>query len=198
MDAVRYWLLHEVPPAGDTDYTEASFARAYTRDLANDLGNLFQRTLTMAHRYRSGVVPEHPAGERSRLEAMAAELPATIERALGGEWDPRLALDGVLALAREANRFVEDARPWVLARAEREGDEHARRRLDAVLRDLLEALRVIAEGLRPFLPDTAARMAAQLGAAPAWRPALEWGSGRAGSRVAAPVVLFPKRAPSTG
>ena len=195
VDAVRYWLLHEVPAAGDADYTEGGFARAYTADLANNLGNLLQRTLGMVHRYRGATVPEGHADEPSPLRALAAELPATLHRSLGDEWDPRLALDTVLGLVRRANRFVEEARPWALARAERAGDGPARRRLDSALRDLLDTLHLVAEALRPFLPDTAARIAAQLGTVPAdaWSSALGRNGLHTGAPLGTPAPLFPRR-----
>jgi methionyl-tRNA synthetase len=193
-DAVRYWLLHEVPPTDDADYTEARFRSAYVSDLANDLGNLLQRTISMVHRYRDGVVPTGTPSTTSTLQATAADLPAALHRALGDGWDPRLALDAILAVVRCANRSIEDAKPWALARAERDGDRDARRRLDALLQELAEGLRVVAEALRPFLPETAARMAAQLGVAPAanWIQGLRWGDVASGTRVAAAEPLFPK------
>jgi methionyl-tRNA synthetase len=195
VDAVRYWLLHEVPASGDADYTEGGFARAYTANLANDLGNLLQRTLGMVHRYRDGTVPEGHEDEPSLLHALAAALPATLHRSLRDEWDPRLALDAVLALVRRANRLVDEARPWALAHAERAGDGPARRRLDSVLRDLLETLRLVAEALRPLLPDTAARIAAQLGTAPAhdWFAALGPTGLHTGAPLGTPAPLFPRR-----
>ena len=199
VDAVRYWLLREVPPAGDADYTEASFTRAYEADLADQLGNLLQRTVSMLHRYRTGVAPAVTVEATTSLRALASTLPSVLHSALGEEWDPRAALDAIFALVRRANQTVEEAKPWALARAERAGDVSAGRRLDGVLGDLAEALRLVAEALRPLLPETADRMAAQLGTAPApaWRSAIEWGGARAGPMVGDPVALFPKRATST-
>ena len=157
-----------------------------------------------AHGEHAASVPRgRRARGRRRGHDVAAgrrrQLPAALHRALGEDWDPRVALDAIFALVRRANQTVEETKPWALARAERDGDATARRQLDGVLGDLTECLRLVAEALRPLLPETADRMAAQLGvtAAPAWRPALEWGSARAGPRVGAPVVLFPKRAAST-
>src|SRR6185295_8041389 len=83
VDAVRYWLLREVPPADDADYTDTSLARAYTTDLANDLGNLLQRTTSMLHRYRAGVIPTPASGVTSPLEAIAKPLPAALDKAVG-------------------------------------------------------------------------------------------------------------------
>jgi methionyl-tRNA synthetase len=192
VDTVRYWLLREVPPAGDADYTDAGLERTYHTDLANDLGNLVQRTVSMVHRYRAGAVPALETGATTALREVASELPRAFHGAFVEGWDPRLALDGIFALVRRANHTVADTRPWALAAA---GDAATRRRLDGVLAELTECLRLVAEALRPFLPDTAARMAAQLGiaAAPVWREALEWGRGQAGLRCAAPEPLFPRR-----
>jgi methionyl-tRNA synthetase len=197
VDAVRYWLLREVPPADDADYTDTSVARAYTADLANDLGNLLQRTTSMIHRYRAGVIPTPTPGVTSPLQATAARLPAVLHRALGEGWDPRLALEAVFNLVGAANRAVEDTKPWALARAEGGRDVDASQRLDRVLWHLAECLRLVAEALRPFLPETADRIATQLGVTLAanWTQGLQWGALRAGGQVAAPVPLFLKREP---
>lgn len=200
VDAVRYWLLREVPPADDADYTDPSFARAYTADLANDLGNLLQRTTSMIHRYRAGEIPTPMPGLTSPLQETAEQVPAVLHRALGEGWDPRLALEAVFSLVKVANRVVEDTKPWTLARAEGGGDLDASQRLDSVLWNLAESLRLVAEALRPFLPDTADRIATQLGVilAANWTQGLQWGALRAGGQVAAPAPLFPKREPPRG
>ena len=196
-DAVRYWLLREVPPSDDADYTETGFARVYTADLANDLGNLLQRTVSLLHRARDGIVPQSALDTPSPLAAAVADVPEALRRGLGDEWDPRHALDAIFAIVRAANRRVEETKPWVLLRAERSGDLDAGRHLDATLAELAEVLRVVAEALRPLLPDAAERIAAQLGVAlgTRWLDALRWGGLRAGTRVAAPQPLFPRRVP---
>jgi methionyl-tRNA synthetase len=197
VDPVRYWLLREVPPADDADYSETSLARAYTADLANDLGNLLQRTASMIHRYRAGVIPTPRSGVTSPLQATAEPLPAALHRTLGEGWDPRLGLEAVFNLVVAANRFVEDTKPWALAQAEGRGDLDARNRLDRALWNLAECLRLVAEALRPFLPETADRIATQLDVTLAtnWAHGLRWGALSAGGQVAAPVPLFPRREP---
>jgi methionyl-tRNA synthetase len=197
VDAVRYWLLHEVPAAGDGDYTDAGLARAYTADLANGLGNLLQRTVAMIHRYRGGVVPAPVPATPSPLRAVAARLPGDLVRAFTDGFDPRAALEAILSLVAAANQAVEERRPWALARAEQEGDTAAGRRLDGALGELAETLRLVAEALRPFLPETADRIAAQLGLglSSSWARALEWGAGAGGTRIASPAPLFPRREP---
>ncbi|HEU5195526.1 MAG TPA: class I tRNA ligase family protein, partial [Methylomirabilota bacterium] len=193
-DAVRYWLLREVPPAGDANYTPERFARAYTSGLANDLGNLLHRTAGMMHRYRAGVVPARCLGAVSALEPVAAAILPAIDRGLGERWDPPHALEAIFALVAHANRVVAETTPWTLARDERKGDGDARARLDRVLWDLAESLRVIGEGLRPFLPATAQRITRALGLAPApdWRGALAWGGSTSAQRIATPAPLFPR------
>jgi methionyl-tRNA synthetase len=204
-DAVRYWLLRAVPATDDADYSEAGFVRVYTADLANDLGNLLQRTVSLLHRARDGVVPRRAAEAPSPLASVVAEVPDALRRGLGDDWDPRRALDAIFAVVNAANRRVEQTKPWLLLRAERDGDGHAGRdgnghagrRLDTTLWELTEALRVVAEALRPLLPDAAKRIATQLGLplAPDWSQALRWGALPAGTRVAAPQALFPRRQP---
>ena len=194
-DAVRYWLLREVPAGGDADFTETGFAQVYTADLANDLGNLLQRTVSLLHRARDGVVRSGEPDASSPLVAAVADVPDALQRGLGDDWDPRRALDAIFAVVRAGNRRVEETKPWVLLRAERDGDVEAGRRLDATLWELTEILRVVAEALRPLLPQAAERIALQLGLTPAssWRDALRWGGVPAGTRAAAPQALFPRR-----
>lgn len=198
VDAVRYWLLREVAPTGDADYTDEGFARTYTADLANDLGNLLQRTVSMIERYRDGVIAIPKRAATSPLASATAALPGSIHAALGAgsdaSWDPRLALDAIFGVVRCANQTVEETKPWALFRAERAGDAQASDELDAVLSALAESLRLVAEALRPFLPRTADRMAAQLGLrlADDWRAALAWGVGPEGIRPAKPAPLFPR------
>jgi methionyl-tRNA synthetase len=116
-------------------------------------------------------------------------LPGALHGGLGAEWDPRRALDAIFAVVDGANGAIERTRPWTLANA-----GHGRA-LDAVLAELVESLRVVAEALRPLLPTTAERIAIQLGIAlsPAWPRALAWGGLREGTRVGEAIPLFAQR-----
>jgi methionyl-tRNA synthetase len=196
VDAVRYWLLREVSPSDDADYTDASFARSYTADLANDLGNLLQRTVSMIHRYRAGVVACPTRAAASSLRAVAVQVPAALHQALSEGWDPRTGLEAIFSLVRSANRLIEEVKPWVLAREEHGGSCDSGRQLDVVLWELAECLRVVAEALRPFLPQTSDRIVKQLGITltSSWAHGLRWGGLGAGTRVLAPAPLFPRRA----
>ena len=196
VDPVRYWLLREVPPTEDADYTDEKLERRYTADLANDLGNLLNRTVSMLHRYRGGIVPAPAAPEAvdQHLEAVAANLAKRLHTAMESDYDPQAALSAIWELVGRANRYVEETAPWALARAERSGDPAAARRLDTTLYHLAESLRLIAEGLRPFLPATAEWIAGQLGwslTEAAWTEALTWGRLMAGTAVRPAEPIFP-------
>jgi len=159
---VRWWLLREVPRVGDADFTvERMIARA-DDELANGLGNLVNRVVAMIHRYREGRVPAPrpvpPGGED--LDA-ACRLAGDRAWAALAEFDFRQATAAVWAIADEANRFVNRARPWELARAERDGDAGAGQRLDAVLGVLFGACSALGLELSAFLPDAAARVTRQ-------------------------------------
>ena len=161
VDAVRWWLLREVPRVGDADFTvERLIARA-DDELANGFGNLVNRVVSMIGRYRDGRVPAGsgvPGGEE--LEAACRQADDAIGAALA-DFDFRRATAAVWAIAAEANRFVNRVRPWELAKAERTGDLAAGEQLDAVLGVLLEACSVLGRVLTPFLPDAAARITLQ-------------------------------------
>ena len=161
-DAVRWWLLREVPRVGDADFTvERMIARA-DDELANGLGNLVNRVIAMIGRYRDARVPgpqPAPAGGED-LDAACRRAGDRIGSALA-EFDFRQATAAVWAIADEANRFINRVRPWELARAERDGDLVAGQRLDAVLSALFAACLALSVELVPFLPGAAARIGSQ-------------------------------------
>jgi methionyl-tRNA synthetase len=166
-DAVRWWLLREVPRVGDADFTLARLAGRANDELANGLGNLVNRVVAMIHRYRDGHVPAADgAGVPEPLDAVAEAIhraPYEIDAGLA-DVDYRRATSGVWNVVDTANRAVNLLRPWDLAKAERAGDRHAGTRLDATLAGLIGACRAIPELLAPFLPDAAAGIARQTAA----------------------------------
>jgi methionyl-tRNA synthetase len=173
-DAVRWWLLREVPRVGDADFTVGRLVARADDELANGVGNLVNRVVAMIHRYRGGRVPPAAASRAAapgaeRLAAACREANAAAGAALE-DFDFRRATAAVWRVADEANAYVNQARPWELAR-----HEDADARLDAVLGRLLAACSVLGRELAPFLPDLAARVTAQCtpggdGRLPAPRP----------------------------
>lgn len=160
-DALRWWLLRDVARSGDTDFTDERLVDRANEDLAHNLGNLVNRTVSMVGRYRDGAIPSGTGGaDAAALRAARDEAAATIDAALDA-FDFRRAVAAVTRIGDEANRYVEAVRPWELARSERAGA--GREVLDAVLAELVDACRDIAAHLTPFLPGAAARIAAQCG-----------------------------------
>ena len=161
-DAVRWWLLREVPRVGDADFTAARLVARANEDLANGLGNLVSRVTSMAHRYRQGelrpAAQAAAAGAGPLLDACGL-VPDRVSAALGG-FDFRAATTALWEIVDLANRYVERAEPWRLAAAERAGDAAAGPALDAVLGTGIRACRTLAGQLAPFVPDLASRIAA--------------------------------------
>jgi len=196
-EAVRYYLLREVPATGDSDFTYEKFENRYNSDLANDLGNLLNRTVSMIGRYREGQVP--PPGAASELDSdlisVANAVPSEYDAAMG-DYDPQEALSAVWKLVTRTNQYVEQNAPWTLARLARDGDESSAQRLDTVLYNLAEAVRLLAVYLAPFLPATAVGMLAQLGQDVAvldlYEENRKWGLTPPGTRVGTPTPLFPR------
>lgn len=152
-DAVRWWLLREVPLVGDLDFSEARLVARANEDLANGLGNLVSRVVAMVCRYRDGWVPVGPVADVSVREACEA-AGRRVDAALAG-YDFRAAAGAVWEVVVAANRYVERVRPWELAGA---GDG---RGLDVALATLVGACRVLAVELVPLLPGAAAGVAAR-------------------------------------
>jgi methionyl-tRNA synthetase len=159
-DGARFVLLREVPFDRDADVSWDSFIRRYNADLANDFGNLVNRTVSMANRYLDGERPAPgPAASLagawgSTLAAYAGKLATyLLHDALAAAWE----------FVGAANRLVDSERPWDLAKAARTGDDAAAVRLRDVLGDLVEACRLIALAVAPFMPGICPRVLAQLG-----------------------------------
>ncbi len=197
-DALRNWLLRDMPRTEDGNFTFQRLITRYNDDLANDLGNLVNRTVSMIGRYRDGVVPEPGAAHETDVELtrLAAALPARRHAALE-DFDFRAALAAIWELVTRANKYVEESAPWTLAKSAKGGDEAAARRLDTVLYTLAESLRLIAWHLAPFLPGASGKIAVWLGVSPAsegrdWNELARWGGLLAGTRVAKPQPIFPR------
>jgi methionyl-tRNA synthetase len=162
-DALRWWLLREVPRAGDADFTTERLVARANDELANGIGNLVNRVVSMIHKYRAGQPPQRaqrPVALAQPVEAARRSAPEAIAAALA-DADFRAATSAVVDLADAANRLVSGVRPWELARAEQRGNERAALQLDDVLALLLEACADLGRYLEPFLPDAARRIIAQ-------------------------------------
>lgn len=185
-DAVRWWLLRDVPRVGDADFTPDRLTARADADFAGGLGNLVHRIVTMVHRYRGGTVPPSgsyraaalPSSDSTppgvvTLVGVCHKAPGFVDAALA-DFDFRRATRAAWSIVEEANRCIDATRPWELARAERQGDSAAAHRLDAVLVALVTACRVLGDELRPFIPGAAARIIEQVtpleGSLPAARP----------------------------
>jgi methionyl-tRNA synthetase len=162
-DALRWWLVRDVARVGDADYTTDRLVGRYHEDLANGLGNLVNRTVSMIHKYRGGTVPALPdqLPDLPLIDAVSA-APAAVDAALD-RFDFRQATAAVWKIVDEANRYVVAVAPWTLAKAEKNGDAEAAQKLNDALALLIRAARTVADELTPFLPEAAERVATQLG-----------------------------------
>ena len=182
-DALRFYLLRDVPFGQDGSVSTAAFELRYESELANELGNLASRTIGMLTRYRDGAVS---AGELDPvLVEDFAGLPERV-RAHVDSAELTLALEEIWQRVRRLNRYVEEQAPWVLAKDDGRAEE-----LDRVLRTLAEGLRAVTVLLWPYLPNSAERLLAALGAPELSLSGAELGAGRI-ERVSAIDSLFPK------
>lgn len=158
-DAVRYYLLAEMPYAQDGTITYESFITRYNADLANTLGNLANRSIAMANKYFGGVVSRRAEAfpEDGELRAAVGETVESYRRLMDGYRNAD-ALEALMNLARRCNKYIDETAPWLLAK-----EEEKRPRLEAVLYNLLESIRILGILLTPFIPATAENMLTQLG-----------------------------------
>jgi methionyl-tRNA synthetase len=182
-DALRFYLLRDVPFGQDGSVSSAAFEQRYESELANELGNLAGRTLAMVARYRDGLVPA-VAPDPAIVEDFAG-LPERVAELIDGV-QLTLALDEIWQRVRRLNRYVEEQAPWQLAK-----DEARAQELDRVLGTLVEGLRVLAVLLHPYLPASTATLLQALGAPDVSFAGARLGAGAVG-RVAPLEPLFPK------
>src|ERR1035437_5945609 len=185
LDAFRFYVLRELDIGPDGNWTDAGFRSRYQAELANGLGNLVNRSLSMLKRYRNGIVP----AKSNELSADAAK--ATDEtRALFKQSQLQSALQSIWGLVNRANQYVDQTAPFKLAK-----DPAQAQRLDEVLYNLAEACRVLAVLLWPFLPETATKIYAQLGltGSPDKLDAATWGGLPPGQVIGEPAPLFPRK-----
>lgn len=158
VDAVRYYLLSEMPHAADGAITYETIIERYNSDLANTLGNLVNRTIAMQNKYFDGVIQSGDFTEPidDELKAAAAKAVAEVDKCIN-EYRIADSVEAVMNLARRSNKYIDETAPWALAK-----DETAKNRLGTVLYNLLESIRVIAVLLTHYMPDTAAKIFSQM------------------------------------
>jgi methionyl-tRNA synthetase len=185
LDAFRFYVLRELDIGPDGNWTNDGFEARYNAELANGLGNLVNRSLSMLKRYRNGIVPV----KSSELSGDAEKVIAEVRAALGQN-ELQSALQSIWTLINRANQYVDQTKPFSLAK-----DPAQATRLDEVLYNLTETCRVLAVLLWPFLPTTSAKIYAQLNlpGAPDQIAAAAWGGLTAGHAIGEPAALFPRK-----
>ncbi|SEO38744.1 methionyl-tRNA synthetase [Amphibacillus marinus] len=193
LDALRYYLLREVPFGADGVFTPEGFVERVNFDLANDLGNLLNRTVAMINKYFDGYIPAFKSGEDTfdqQLEATAQKTVAEVEKTLDN-MEFSVALTAIWQYVSRTNKYIDETQPWLLAK-----DEANKARLGNVMAHLADALRRVAILLRPFLIQTPELIFSQLGiedgAAKEWETLLLTDLIKANTKVQKGEPIFPR------
>ncbi len=185
VDGVRHYCLAEMPYASDGNITVENLIKRYNTDLANNLGNLVNRSVTMTKKYFGGIIPAPTAPDALDGELITAAN--AVRDGVYAQMDTYHIADAVetlFSLFSRANKYIDETAPWVLAK-----DESKKERLGTVMYNLLEMIRLGASLLAPFMPATADAIYAQLGCNDR---TYEWGKLSAGTAVGEPTPLFAR------
>lgn len=186
VDALRYFLVRDLSPGADAEFSLDRLVERYNADLANDLGNLLNRTLSMLQRYRSGIVPQSVEVPLTPLVAEAVEAAAAAFKDL----QPSEAVGHAWKIITASNHYIDEKKPWVLQKESRQEE------LDAVLYGCAEACRIAAVVMAPMMPSAAQEILRQLGCSDAgdeiqW-DRTGWGGLKSGQQTLPPEPVFPR------